>query len=116
MRQVLSKEQLLEEFTKDDFVLKTQKQIVKDFLSIGVEFPIEFEKITCDFDEIIQSIKEELAKLQSKTFTSLQQLIYQIDLPEKLFLEAMSSDDPESDLAHSILQREAYKVYLRTKF
>ncbi len=116
MRQVLSKEQLLEEFTKDDFVLKTQKQIAKDFYSIGVEFPKDFEKSTWHFDEIIRAIKAELSNLQSKTFTSLQQLIYQIDLPEKLFLEAMTSDDPESDLAHSILQREAYKVYLRTKF
>lgn len=90
--------------------------MAKDFQSVGVHLSSDFVCNIRNYDDLVQFVSKELQKLQHQSFAALHQLIYQIDLSEKLYAEAMSAEHPEVDLANSIIQREAYKVYLRTKF
>ena len=60
MRQILTSDELRKEFEKNDFVLKTQKQIAKDFFSVGIMFPQQFELESMKMDEIIEQIQHTL--------------------------------------------------------
>jgi hypothetical protein len=48
--------------------------------------------------------------------TQLLQLIYIIDIPEKEFLSIISQSNFPQLLAEKIVLKEAYKVYLRSRY
>lgn len=107
---------LLQQFESREFVLKTQQQISKDFAAIGCPFHSDFEQTPLRTEVILEQIQFQLNEVQKQSSSLLHQLIYQIDLPENVYIEALSSEDPTKQLAEIILRREAYKVYLRSRF
>jgi len=112
----MNPEVLNTELKSEDFVLKTQRQIVKDFGTAGVDFPSDFQSIPIEIDTLIREISIRLKELQSSSSTLFSQLLYQIDLPESILPDLVHSDDFHSNLAEIVLKREAYKVFLRKKF
>lgn len=116
MIQLLTKEQLEVKFTIPDFVLNTQKQIAKDFALSGVFFADSFESNTLDYVEIALEVEQKLLELMKLGETQLLQLLYQIDVPQQDFLNIVQENDFANQLADIIIRREAYKVYLRSKF
>ena len=105
-----------QELKSDDFVLKTQQQIAKDFSTSGVDFPSNFRLIPMKVDLLIGEISIRLKELQTSNPSGFSQLLYQIDLPESILADLSHSDDFYSGLAEIVLKREAYKVFLRSKF
>jgi hypothetical protein len=116
MESLLSKEELKTQFGIADFVLKTQQQIAKDFASSGFEFSPAFSESELNYIEIVDLISFQLEDILKLGEAKLLQLLYQIDVPQTTFLELIKEDDFVIKLSEIIIQREAYKVYLRSQF
>ena len=116
MSLLISKEELEIQWKFADFVLKTQRQIAKDFAGSGFDFDPSFISNELSKDEIIDAIGTQLENVMKLGETTLLQLLYQIDVPQSTFLSLIGSDDFLQELSEIILRREAYKVYLRSKF
>lgn len=103
-------------FDNQQFVLKTQQQIAKDFAKFNLLFSDSFEIEPISKDEIERLIGQLLVDLMKQGETRLLQLLYTIDLSEKEFLHITTDPNFIQLLSEKILFREAYKVFLRTKF
>ncbi len=109
-------DQLNAYFDNQQFVLKTQQQIAKDFAKFNLYFSDSFEIEPISKDEIERLIGQLLVDLMKQGETRLLQLLYTIDLAEKEFLHITTDPNFVQLLSEKILFREAYKVFLRTKF
>lgn len=109
-------DQLNAYFNNQQFVLKTQQQIAKDFAKFNLYFSDLFENKPISKDEIERLISQLLVDLMKQGETRLLQLLYTIDLSEKEFLHITTDPNFIQLLSEKILFREAYKVFLRTKF
>lgn len=109
-------DQLNAYFDNQQFVLKTQQQIAKDFAKFNLYFSDSFELEPISKDEIERLIGQLLVDLMKQGETRLLQLLYTIDLSEKEFLHITTDPNFIQLLSEKILFREAYKVFLRTKF
>lgn len=109
-------DQLNAYFDNQEFVLKTQHQIAKDFAKFNLFFSNSFEIEQLSKEEIEQLIAQLLVDIMKQGETRLLQLLYTIDLEENEFLHITSDPNFVQLLSEKILLREAYKVFLRTKF
>lgn len=109
-------DQLNAYFDNQQFVLKTQQQIAKDFAKFNLFFSDSFEIEPISKDEIERLIGQLLVDLMKQGETRLLLLLYTIDLSEKEFLYITTDPNFIELLSEKILFREAYKVFLRTKF
>lgn len=114
MQLLISSSELTVQFNSSEFVLKTQRQIAKDFLSSGVEFPYFFTLDTLIKEQIISNLETALTEILRSN--DLSQLLYQIDIPESTYVSLLNEPDFIAQLSELILRREAYKVYLRSQF
>jgi hypothetical protein len=108
--------ELLEQLDNNEFVLKTQQQIVRDFEKFNLFFEPLFLEIPLNKTYILEKIAEQLVQLMKEGESRLLQLLYTIDLSEKEFLDLTIQSNFLSLLSEKILVREAYKVFLRGKF
>jgi hypothetical protein len=109
-------DQLNAYFDNQQFVLKTQQQIAKDFAKFNLYFLDSFEIEVTTKEEIERLIGQLLVDLMKQGETRLLQLLYTIDLSEKEFLHITTDPNFIQLLSEKILFREAYKVFFRTKF
>lgn len=116
MKTALSISQLESEFLDPEFILKTQRQIVKDFYSSGIRFGAEFEIEALSYLEIIDKVGEQLSELMTSGEQPTLQLLYQIDIPQSDFLALTTDPEFISKMSELIIKREAYKVYLRARY
>lgn len=116
MNLLISEEELEIQWTLADFVLKTQRQIAKDFAASGFDFNTDFITNELSKDEIIDAIGSQLENVMKLGETTLLQLLYQIDVPQSTFLGLVGNEEFLLEMSEIILRREAYKVYLRSKF
>lgn len=116
MKLLLNQPELLQQLEVPDFVLKTQQQIHKDFSMQGLEINDELLGKELNYDKIFTIVSDALSNVMRLGERVLLQLNYQIDVPQQEFLNAISGKDPVDKLSTLIIRREAFKVYLRTKF
>ena len=116
MKATLTKDQLLAQFESTEFVLKTQAQVVKDFNQFSIDFPESFVSTTWQLEDILLIIEEKLTELLQFGEQTLLNYLYQVDVPEKKFVQLLNDKLFLSKLSEIILKREAYKVYLRSKY
>lgn len=116
MQEHITSTELQSYFNYDSFVLKTQQQISKDFAQFHLFFDEKFETEVLTKANIEQLIKERLAELIQEGESRLLQLLYTIDLSEKEFLTLTTNPNFLQQLSEKILYREAYKVFLRSKY
>lgn len=109
---------LAESFNKNDFIIKTLQQINKDLLQVTdlQILPNEIEET--HFKENLSSQLENILKKLDQTMPAqISQLLYLIDIPEQIIsIIQQESGTYYNNLANIIIRREAYKVYLRSKF
>lgn len=115
MLQLLTTTELKDAFNDGSFVVKTQQQILKDFQRSGFDIPTLEEK-TYDYESLDLIVQESLSEVIKAGEKTLLQLIYQIDLPQQLFLEVVTKSTFLEELSELIIRREALKVHLRSKF
>lgn len=113
MNGLLTHSQLISAFDQHTFVLATQRQIIKDFGTAGIDFSENFSSSPCPLDQLIREISLRLKELDTTRSSAFSQLLYQIDVPESLLADLSHSVDFYGDLAEIVLKREAYKVFLR---
>ncbi|MBL1279892.1 MAG: hypothetical protein COA33_006455 [Fluviicola sp.] len=116
MNYSLTKQQVLSEFESSSFILKTQQQIAKDLAPFSIEFNTDFVTNSLFYDDILIELGNKLAELMKFGETQFMQYLYQVDLPEKEFLNLLNDPKFLPKISELILRREAYKVYLRAKF
>jgi hypothetical protein len=116
MNDLITSAELQSYFNNEEFVLKTQQQIAKDFAKFNLFFSDNFETIALSKAEIEHQIGPLLVDLMKEGETRLLQLLYTVDLSEKKFLAITTDPDFVQKLSEMILHREAYKVFLRYKF
>ena len=100
----------------EEFILKTQQQINKDFAKFNLEFRESFTLEPWTKEEIEVAIEENLVISIKMGETKLMQLLYTIDIPEQTFLSLTQENDFIQLLSQAILKREAMKVFFRSKF
>jgi hypothetical protein len=100
----------------EEFILKTQQQISKDFAKFNLEFRESFNLEPWKKEEIEVAIEENLVIIIKMGETKLMQLLYTIDIPEQTFLSLTQEKDFIQLLSLAILKREAMKVFFRSKF
>lgn len=116
MKTALTHEQLLTEFQSPEFVLKTQKQIAKDFGQFSIQFNNEFTQSALEFSDIVLQTEEKIAELMKEGEQRFLQYMYLVDIPENSFLALTTDPNFLSKISALILQREAYKVFLRARY
>ncbi len=116
MKTALSHSQLVKEFESADFILKTQLQIAKDFGQFTIDFSSDFLQTPLSMSDILMETEEKVAELMKEGEQRFLQFLYLVDIPEKDFLELTSDEKFISKMALLIVQREAYKIYLRKKY
>lgn len=112
----MNDEILISQFSNEDFILKTQQQIHRDFAKFNLEFPENFIFEPFTKNEIEEEIRNRLTEVIQFGETKLLQLMYTIDIPEEQFLRIITQPDFLVSLSEAVLKREALKVYLRSKF
>lgn len=116
MNDLITSSDLKSHFDNEAFVLKTQQQIAKDFAKFNLFFPENFENVVYSKEIIESLVAERVADLMKEGETRLLQLLYSIDLAEKEFLSITTDPNFLKLLSEKILFREAYKIFLRSKF
>jgi hypothetical protein len=116
MKDLISYSELESYFDNEAFILKTQQQISKDFAKYNLNFDSNFENTVYTKGQIELQIADNLVELMKEGETRLLQLLYTIDVSEKEFLSITIDPNFIQLLAEKILFREAYKIFLRTKF
>lgn len=104
------------ELNSSAFVLKTQQQIIKDFGTAGIDFPEDFRMNALPLEQLLSAISIRLKELDTTNSSAFSQLLYQIDLPENILPNLQETEDFYLNLAEVVLKREAYKVFLRSKY
>lgn len=107
---------LIQEFSNEKFVQDTVNQICKDFSRCGWDLDSDLLNRKLVKTEIEELLAEKLVEIMKFGETQLLQLIYIIDIPEKEFLSITTQPNFPQLLAEKIVLKEAYKVYLRSKF
>ncbi len=107
---------IVKHFDDADFILRTQRQIEKDFAKFNSILPDSFTKEVWTKEQILHEIEFHLEEFSNLGETRLLQLMYTIDISESLFLKLTQSTNFISELAMEVLKREAYKVYLKEQF
>lgn len=108
--------ELLSAFKRSEFVLKTQRQIAKDFGTAQYDFGEAFLTENFAYETIIDEVKIALSDIMKQGETVFLQLMYTIDVKESDFLVQITGENFLENIAQIIIRREAYKVYLREQF
>lgn len=116
MSTLISIDKLSESFQNEAFVLKTQRQISKDFGTAQYDFNKGFLSQALIYDDIIDEVKNAISEIMRQGETIFLQLLYTIDVKESEFLVQTTNDNFLENMAQIIIRREAYKVYLREQF
>ncbi|MFM7661087.1 MAG: hypothetical protein ACKO6A_00300 [Bacteroidota bacterium] len=112
----MNTELLIQEFSNEKFVQDTVNQICKDFSRCGWDMDSILLERKLTKVELKELLAEKLVEIMKFGETQLLQIIYIIDIPEKEFLSIISEPNFPQLLADKIVLKEAYKVYLRSKF
>jgi len=105
-------------FNQKSFVDQTIAQINKDLQGLYFdEFTFKNESNSNEIiDQLVILLKPILQQLSKGRPEQLSQFIYRVDLGEKKYFDSLSFDSGLDDLSFHVIQREAQKVYLRSRF
>lgn len=109
---------LVASLSNHDFVLKTQKQISKDFNQHGFQFEPQFEVHSYEIGTLRLAVQEMLLEVMEKHPNKWMPLMYTLDIPEKQYVRFFSGVTSEwvIDFAFLVIKREAQKVFFRESF
>jgi hypothetical protein len=102
---------------QSEFVHLTINQINKDLQGLISEDDLLRQPVKENFiTELLDELTLRLNTLSRSQPELLSQFIYRVDLPENKFIESLQIDISLKQLALLVLEREAFKVYLKKKF
>ena len=100
-----------------DFVLRTQRQIAKDFRQHGFEFEADFETDALTLSKLLEIVQLKLGDIAENHVSKWLPLMYSLDISEKNYVHFFSNADKNwlGDFAMLVIKREAQKVFFREK-
>lgn len=109
---------LIASFSNQDFVLKTQQQLSKDFNQHGFVFEPQFDRECYEIGSLKIAVQEMLLEVMEQQPSKWMPLMYTIDIPEKQYLRFFSglTTDWVVDFAFLVIKREAQKVFFRENY
>lgn len=109
---------LVASLSNQDFVLKTQRQISKDFNQHGFEFEPLFVLQGYEIGKLRIAVQEMLLEVLERHPGKWMSLMYTIDIPEKQYLKFVSDRTVDwiIDFTFLVIKREAQKVFFRESF
>jgi hypothetical protein len=112
------KDDLAKYHNDKETVIKTARQVIKDFDRFGYE--IDFPADICyAYDDLFEQLAPLIRELLNLNLSKLYSLLYSIDLNEKTIKKAVAemADLPLYEvITHLILERELRKVLTREYF
>ena len=104
-------------FSSADFVLKTQRQIAKDFGNHGFQFEADFELRPYETGILKELVQQLLSDIIEHHPSKWLPLMYSLDISEKNYVRFFENASPGwlSDFALVVIRREAQKVFFREK-
>jgi hypothetical protein len=97
-------------------VEKTIEQLNKDFYDYDIDFILS-NKGESSYQNLILQISDVLKELSKQSGNKLQSLLYRIDIPEKLYVNILKTNENYFEqLADIILRRECFKVITRINY
>jgi len=107
---------LLQQAKDENQYKKLVAQLQKDFTLANIEIAIASETIS--FEGLKTVLHEKIYYLILEKFTDYLNLLYVIDVPEKVFQEIQVTDVVEvaDQVTFLVLQRELQKVRLKAKY
>lgn len=102
----------------EQFRLKTQQQLVKDFAIYGFEFETSFTSESWEADKIVETVSAALMYMIEKDSSNWHPLLYTMDIPEQTYLRLATSGETDWLIAFTwiVIRREAQKVFFREKY
>ncbi len=106
-----------EAFSSANFVLKTQRQIAKDFGNHGFEFEPDFETGAYEIQRLQDAIQLMLSEIVEKHPSKWLPLMYSLDISEKNYVKFFQQAQSGwlAEFALVVIRREAQKVFFREK-
>ncbi len=100
-----------------DFVLRTQQQIAKDFRQHGFEFETDFETEAKSLSNLLETLQFKLGDIAENHASKWLPLMYALDISEKNYARFFRNADKNwlGDFAMIVIKREAQKVFFREK-
>lgn len=100
-----------------DFVLRTQQQIAKDFRQHGFEFEADFETEAKTLSNLLETLQFKLGDVAENHASKWLPLMYALDISEKSYARFFINADKNwlGDFAMIVIKREAQKVFFREK-
>ena len=110
--------ELEERFNHEQFRLKTQLQLVKDFGVHGFDFAPEFSQVAYSIEALVDTLAAALMYMIEKQASSWHPLLYIIDVSEQTYLQLATSNESNwlAEFTWFVLRREAFKVFFREKY
>jgi len=105
-------------FSHEQFRLKTQLQLAKDFGMHGFDFAPNFIEEALSIEVLVETVLEALVYMIEKKASSWHPLLYTMDVSEQTYLQLATSNQPTwmEDFTWIVLRREALKVFFREKY
>ena len=104
-------------FNNQEFIDATIAQLNKDLQGLFFEeLKSDFNADSSIIDQLISTLQPVLQSLSKQHPEQLSQLIYRVDLGEKKYIDSLTQDISLKQLSYLVIEREAQKVYLRSKF
>lgn len=105
-------------FNKEEYIIQTAKQIMKDFALFGIEITFSGD-VKKAYEEMHSQLVYQIDELSGFEQEKLKAILYQIDITKKdvrAIKEGLSKNSFNDLLAHQIILRELKKVVLRNYF
>ena len=115
---VVTKDNLDTYFNKEDYIIQTAEQIMKDFALFGVELTFSGD-VNKAYVEMHEQLAYQIEELSGYEQEKLKAILYQIDIGQRdvqTIREGLSENSFNNLLAHQIILRELKKVVLRKYF
>lgn len=103
---------------RDEIVLDTASQIMKDFGMFGVEITFSGE-VQNAYDELHSQLTEQISELIQTNYDKLLSVLYQVDITDREIYRAEQELPHYSHIeiiAHQVIVRDLKKVLLRRYF
>ena len=118
MLPTLNRPELQEASSRNDLIIKTAAQIIKDFSEFSLDITFSGQ-VDGFYDELFQQMKPAIEEVMNEQFSLFQHFLYRIDVSERQI--AMYQTEREDDsyidaLTELIIHREMKKVMIREYF
>jgi len=113
---IIDTENIIVDLASEKHFISVVQQLIKDFNDEEFEQRISVLKLG-QLEEVIEEVSCYLSILSSRSIESFSQLMYVVDMPEKILAPFLSTGQRGwKDFTFQVIKREYLKVLIREKY